>query len=169
MFNNHSDYALNKKHKDSIIYTGNDGSIIHIHCNDFSSPQEFLFWKSWSDENYRQIDNAESYYHRHNVSLYISDIQAFTPSPEEIMINRMDNENKNKITMHLINTLHNILSKKQFRRIWFYYGLGLKVRHIAKIEGVTHPKIVKSIQSAKKKISDCEIHGEPNQQYISDK
>ena len=81
----------------------------------------------------------------------------------------MDNENKNKITMHLINTLHNILSKKQFRRIWFYYGLGLKVRHIAKIEGVTHPKIVKSIQSAKKKIADYETHGEPNQQYISDK
>ena len=45
MFDNKSDYALNKQDKDSIVYSGSDGTISRISQNDFSSEEEFLFLK----------------------------------------------------------------------------------------------------------------------------
>lgn len=66
MFDNKSDYALNKKDPNSIVYNGIDGGMIRIKKEDFSSDEEFLFWKSWSDEDYKETDYADSYYHRHS-------------------------------------------------------------------------------------------------------
>lgn len=48
MFDNKSDYALNKKDQDSIVYSGSDGHVARITRADFSSEEEFLFWKSCS-------------------------------------------------------------------------------------------------------------------------
>lgn len=48
MFDNKSDYALNKKDQDSIVYCGSDGYVAHITRADFSSEEEFLFWNSCS-------------------------------------------------------------------------------------------------------------------------
>lgn len=61
MFDNKSDYALNKKDQDSIVYSGSDGNIARITRADFSSEEEFLFWKSWSDADYKETDYADSY------------------------------------------------------------------------------------------------------------
>lgn len=58
MFDNKSDYALNKQDKNSIVYSGSDGTIARISQNDFSSEEEFLFWKSWSDADYKDTDYA---------------------------------------------------------------------------------------------------------------
>ena len=44
MFDNKSDYALNKKDQDSIVYSGSDGHVARITRADFSSEEEFLFW-----------------------------------------------------------------------------------------------------------------------------
>lgn len=65
MFDNKSDYALNKKNQDSIVYCDSTGHITHITSADFSSEEEFLFWKSWSDADYKETDYADSYFHRH--------------------------------------------------------------------------------------------------------
>ena len=64
MFDNKSDYAMNKKDQDSIVYSGSDGHVTRITRADFSSEEEFLFWKSWSDADYKESDYADSYYHR---------------------------------------------------------------------------------------------------------
>ena len=68
MFDSKSDYALNKRDQDSIVYCGSDGYVAHITRADFSSEEEFLFWKSWSDANYKETDYAKSYFHRHTGS-----------------------------------------------------------------------------------------------------
>ena len=62
MFDNNSDYALNKKDKDSIVYKGCDGSEQRISREQFATEEEFMFWKSWSDEDYRETDYKDSYY-----------------------------------------------------------------------------------------------------------
>ena len=54
MFDSKSDYALNKKDQDSIVYSGSDGHVTRITRADFSSEEEFLFWKSWSDADYKK-------------------------------------------------------------------------------------------------------------------
>lgn len=51
MFNKKSEYAQNKREKDSIIYISVNGRI-RLTRADFSNEEEFLRWKQWSDEDY---------------------------------------------------------------------------------------------------------------------
>ena len=46
MFDNKSDYALNKKEQDSIVDSGSDGHVARITRADFSSEEEFRTFRS---------------------------------------------------------------------------------------------------------------------------
>ena len=152
MFDNTSDYALNKKDKDSIVYKGCDGYKQRITREHFSSEEEFLFWKSWSDEDYHITDNADTYYLRHIIRMDTLDGKISIASPEEAMIEEIDRKGQITAAKETIKSIMRIITETQFRRIWCHFALGLKVRVIAKQEGVAHPNIVKSIISAKKNI-----------------
>lgn len=150
MFDNTSDYALNKKDKDSIVYRGCDGYEHRITREHFASEQEFQFWKSWSDEDYHKTDNADTYYLRHIVGMNTLGGKISIASPEDTMIEEIERKEQIVAAKETVKCLMHIITEVQFRRIWYHLALGLKVRVIAKQEGVAHPNIVKSIISAKK-------------------
>ena len=50
MFNRKSSYALNKKDPNAIVYMDANEAIIRLTREDFASEEEFLKWKSLSDE-----------------------------------------------------------------------------------------------------------------------
>ncbi len=153
MFDNKSDYALNKQDKNSIVYSGSDGTIARISQNDFSSEEEFLFWKSWSDANYKETDYAKSYFHRHTVGLdTIGDNASNIPSPEEMLLYKAEREEQVQKAMELVQMISESLTEVQFRRLWLHYVHKENVRSIAQAEGVAHPSIVASITSAQRKI-----------------
>ena len=153
MFDNKSDYALNKKDQDSIVYCGSDGYVAHITRADFSSEEEFLFWKSWSDANYKETDSAKSYFHRHTVGLdTIGDNASNIPSPEEMLLYKAEREEQVQEAMKLVQMISESLTEVQFRRLWLHYVQRENVRSIAQAEGVAHPSIVASITSAQRKI-----------------
>lgn len=153
MFDNKSDYALNKKDQDSIVYCGSDGYVAHITRADFSSDEEFLFWKSWSDADYKETDYAESYFHRHTVGLdTIGDNAGNIPSPEEMLLYKAEREEQAQEAMKLVQMISESLTEVQFRRLWLHYVQRENVRSIAQAEGVAHPSIVASITSAQRKI-----------------
>ena len=153
MFDNKSDYALNKKDQDSIVYCGSDGYVAHITRADFSSEEEFLFWKSWSDANYKETDYAKSYFHRHTVGLdTIGDNASNIPSPEEMLLYKAEREEQVQEAMKLVQMISESLTEVQFRRLWLYHVQRENVRSIAQAEGVAHPSIVASITSAQRKI-----------------
>ena len=153
MFDNKSDYALNKKDQDSIVYCGSDGYVAHITRADFSSEEEFLFWKSWSDANYKETDYAKSYFHRHTVGLdTIGDNARNIPSPEEMLLYKVEREEQVQEAMKLVQMISESLTEVQFRRLWLHYVHKENVRSIAQAEGVAHPSIVASITSAQRKI-----------------
>ena len=103
MFDNKSDYALNKKDQDSIVYSGSDGNIARITRADFSSEEEFLFWKSWSDADYKETDYADSYFHRHTVGLdTIGDNAGNIPSPEEMLLYKAEREEQVQEAVELV-------------------------------------------------------------------
>ena len=58
MFDPKSDYALNKKDPDAIVYIDAAGTLTRLTLADFSGPEEFQRWKVWSDESYHQMENA---------------------------------------------------------------------------------------------------------------
>ena len=153
MFDNKSDYALNKKDQDSIVYCGSDGYVAHITRANFSSDEEFLFWKSWSDANYKETDYAKSYFHRHTVGLdTIGDNASNIPSPEEMLLYKVEREEQVQEAMELVQMISESLTEVQFRRLWLHYVHKENVRSIAQAEGVAHPSIVASITSAQRKI-----------------
>ncbi len=55
MFDKKSEYALNKYDQNSIIYISVSGRI-RLTRADFSSEEEFLKWKAWSDADYHQTE-----------------------------------------------------------------------------------------------------------------
>lgn len=151
MFDNTSDYALNKKNKDSIIYRGADGREEYITRENFETEEEFLFWKSWSDEDYRITDNADTYYRRNIVGIgELGKGNTSAASPEDVMVSAIERSEEVEFVNKKIKSIMEIITDIQFRRIWYHYALGFKVRAIAKIESVAHSNIVKSIVSAKK-------------------
>ena len=153
MFDNKSDYALNKKDQDSIVYSGSDGYVAHITRADFSSEEEFLFWKSWSDADYKESDYADSYYHRHTMGLdTIGDNAGSVPSPEEMLLYKTEREEQVQEAMELVHVIAESLTEVQFRRLWLHRVQKENVRSIAKKEGVVHSCVVASIKSAERKI-----------------
>ena len=153
MFDNKSDYALNKKDQDSIVYSGSDGHVARITRADFSSEEEFLFWKSWSDADYKESDYADSYYHRHTMGLdAIGDNAGNIPSPEGMLLYKTEREEQVQEAKELVRLIAESLTEVQFRRLWLHRVHKENVRSIAKKEGVVHSCVVASIKSAERKI-----------------
>ena len=61
MFDTHSDYALNKADKNAIVCPSVTGEHIRLTREDFSSEEEFLYWKDWSDNDLHKIENDGQY------------------------------------------------------------------------------------------------------------
>lgn len=97
------------------------------------------------------------YYHRAFFSLDCEDgiendmVGESVPSPEEICIRREDEQ----LLLITVNHLHEAmvcLSPAQFRNLQARYVVGMKVREIAEMEGVTSSIISQSLQSAIRKL-----------------
>ena len=154
MFDNKSDYALNKKDQDSIVYCGSDGYVAHITRADFSSEEEFLFWKSWSDADYKETDYADSYFHRHTVGLdTVGDNAGNIPSPGEMLLYKAEREEQVQEAMKLVRVIAESLTEVQFRRLWLHHVRRVNVRSIAKAEGVAHPASWQVLHLPKRKFS----------------
>ena len=68
MYNRNSDHALNKRDADAIVYQDAGGNTIRLTLEDFSSEEEFLIWKAWSDADYHRTEKRNHHYSDHTVS-----------------------------------------------------------------------------------------------------
>lgn len=114
--------------------------------------EALLFMQRQENASIRRL-----YYHRAFFSLDCEDgiendmFGEITPSPEEICIQRED-EQLLLITMNHLHEAMVCLSPAQFRNLHARYVLGMKVREIAEMEGVTSSIISQSLQSAIRKL-----------------
>lgn len=58
MFNTRTDFALNKFDKTAIVCQSVSGPNIRLTREDFASEEEFVYWKNWSDSDYKEIDRT---------------------------------------------------------------------------------------------------------------
>ena len=114
--------------------------------------EALLFMQRQENASIRRL-----YYHRAFFSLDCEDgiendrIGAFAPSPEEICIQR----EAEQLLLIAVNHLHEAmvcLSPAQFRNLHARCVLGMKVREIAEMEGVTSSVVSQSLQSAIRKL-----------------
>ena len=153
MFNRKSSYALNKKDPDAIVYMDANEVIIRLTREDFASEEEFLKWKSWSDENYHTEDNQDVVDGKHNTSIDDLSEAAFSiPAIDVVMERQHEKAERRRVASAMVSQIRDKLTETQFRRVWMYFVDGMTVDEIGTAEGVSHQNISKSIGSAMKKI-----------------
>ena len=153
MFNRKSSYALNKKDPDAIVYMDANEVIIRLTRKDFASEEEFLKWKSWSDENYHTEDNQDVVEGKHNTSIDDLSEAAFSiPAIDVVMERQHEKSERRRMASAMVSQIRDKLTETQFRRVWMYFVDGMTVDEIGTAEGVSHQNISKSIGSAMKKI-----------------
>ena len=157
MFDKKSEYALNKYDQDSIIYISVSGRI-RLTRADFSSEEEFLKWKAWSDADYHQTEKEGRSFNDNRVALddYLDVVGAVQSAEDEFFseLLKADVQAEEKaLREKRLAALKAILNAKQYRRIWLYYAERKSVTEIARLEGVTKASVSLSLTRASKKIS----------------
>ena len=153
MFNSKNSYALNKKDANAIVYIDADGNIIRLTRADFSSEEEFLKWKSWSDADNHASEKRDHVHANHTLALDELSVEAASvPAMDVIMELELDRLAQIARSAELVVQIKACLSETQFRRVWMYFVDGMTIDEIGKKEGISHQNISKSIGAATKKI-----------------
>ena len=157
MFDKKSEYALNKYDQDSIIYISVSGRI-RLTRADFSSEEEFLKWKAWSDADYHQTEKEGRSFNDNRVALddYLDVVGAVQSAEDEFFseLLKADVQAEEKaLREKRLAALKAILNAKQYRRVWLYLAEKKSITEIARLEGVTKASISLSLDGAMKKIS----------------
>lgn len=153
MYKKNSIYSINKKHSDAIVYPFANGEEVRITREDFPTEEAFLAFKAWSDEDYREDDNYESYTAKKTISLDdISEAAIAVPSVDVEMARKEERAESRRKASDLVVLLKDKLTEVQFRRLWMHEVEGKTLEEIAAIENVAFQSVHESIESAKKKI-----------------
>ena len=149
MFDKNTDYAINKRDDNAIVYRSADGHIITLTSSDFATEQEFRSWKEWSDADYHRSERAEHRRADHEISMESCPEKALyenepydQPDPEELISQRI-------LLHHALRTL----SKVQYIRFMLYMR-GFTISEIARAEGVSWQAVSKSCSAARKRLAE---------------
>lgn len=154
MFDKKSVYALNKKDPNAIVYPDAHGSLIRLTRNDFTSEEEFKYWKDWSDANLHTEEKGDHVEFNHTLSLDgLSEEAIAVPAVDVILEKKQMRCELSQMNAEQIAQLRQILSKIQFRRLWLKEAQGKTLEEIAHLEAVSVTAVFYSIQAAHKKIS----------------
>ena len=156
MFNKKSEYAQNKREKDSSIYISVNGHI-RLTRADFSSEEEFLRWKQWSDEDYYETERRGRCYYDNGVPLdaNISAAGSVESAEDTYFREQMANEieaTRKALCQERMARVKALLTAKQYRRIWMYLAEGKSITEIAKAEGLSKASVSNSIAAALRKL-----------------
>lgn len=150
MFDTHSDYALNKADKSAIVCASVTGEDTRLTRGDFSSDEEFAFWKSWSDDDYHETELAG----RSDDDCFSFEAQRDTAvlSAEEAYFTAYIAAEQKKRQQQMFEEAKARLTPIQFRRLWLHYVENLSLEQIADMDGVTTRRIYQSIREAKSRL-----------------
>lgn len=155
MFDPKSDYALNKKDPEAIVYIDAAGTLTRLTLADFSSLEEFQRWKAWSDESYHQIENADIALSKRTLSLHgLSEKATAIQSPEDTLMEALEQQERKELRRLLMEGLDSCLTPAQRRRLWLYCVDGLSEEAIALAENVKQQSISECLRRAKEKIKN---------------
>ncbi len=153
MFDRRSLYALNKKDPDAIVYLDADGNLVRLVREDFASDEEFQKWKAWSDADFHYEEKDGHVFSNHVRSLNgLHETKAIAPSPEVMMLEKNDQQERERLRSALMKGLDDCLTPTQRRRLWLYCIEGMTEDEIALAENVRQQSISECIMAAKEKI-----------------
>lgn len=152
MFDKKSDYALNKREKNAIVYTSTTISF-RLTRSDFDSEDEFQKWKKWSDGDYGKTEqNGRGFYDNIIPLDETLDIIGAATSIEELLFGQIDEAEHIRLYAAMLEQIKRCLTEKQYRRLWMMHVKKMPIEAIATHEGVSHQSVSESISAARKNI-----------------
>lgn len=151
MFDPKSDYALNKKDHEAIVCPSATGVHIRLTRENFASEDEFQRWKAWSDDDYKDIESAGRGYYDNCIPL-TEVLRSTAISAEDAFFTPLLKAEQREQKIALLQQVKDVLTEKQYHRLWLYYVQSMTVEEISVVENVAHQNISKSIRAARKKI-----------------
>ena len=154
---NKTDYAINKKEEEQIIYISVTGEVIAVSKEQFlvenpkKSAEDFFLFKDFSDMDYYVSDLKEGKIRKKEVGL-TAELAEFLYDEEDFVEAAIRLDEEIAACQRLRQIINENLTEVQKRRIKMAYWDGMTVREIAEKEGASHPSVVESLQAAKRKI-----------------
>ena len=146
-------YTLNRENPDAIIYLDNDGKIIRLTREDFTSEEEFQYWKAVSDQQYMQELRREKGYWDRKVTIKESDQRQDAPADSEtLLLEREERMVQKKAALIVTRNIRKLLTKTQYRRLWLYGAMRMTEEEIGHQENVTQQAVSKSLRSAIRRV-----------------
>lgn len=137
-------------------WTGNSYATLATGSDKPHIPTTGSMYADYYKKDYFEKDRADNAQTKNNTVLgEMSTAMRYAPSPEDLLIGRIDTqEDAERHTQQIDKAKHalEMLSDTQRRRYLLYRRNGLTMRQIADMESVVHSKIQKSIEAAEKKI-----------------
>jgi len=137
MFKKDSLYSINKKNPDAVVYKFANGEQSFVTRADFSTEEEFLAFKAWSDEDLHTEDKRDVLAGIRQVSIDdISEAAISVPPADVVMEYQNQRAVQRRKASEMVVQLKDKLTDTQFRRLWMYHVDGKTEEEIAEIEGV---------------------------------
>lgn len=152
-----SDYALNKREKEAIVYKDVYGNLVRLTVDQFGSEEEFLKWKAWSDGNYHSEDKADQI-ESHKVLPYesVEEEKLSCDSCEDEYIDQQEREGEYRKCVSILSEALGSMTDTQRRRILMRYRDGISTAEIAQKEGVSRQMIYLSLSEARRIANTCQ-------------
>lgn len=150
MFDPKSDFALNKKKKYAIVCPSVTGVHTRLTHKDFASEEDFLYWRALSDSDYKKIEATCRDYNDNCIRLTAD--RTTGESVEDVLLAPVLKTERAKQRAVLLKRVKDLLTPKQYRRMWMLLVDGLTVEQIAQRDGVTHQSISECLALAWEKI-----------------
>ena len=152
MFDKKNEYALNIADKNAIVYQDAFGNLIRITSDQLSGIKEFRKWKNWSKMKAHTAEKKEHIHRNHIISLTDQQERIIGDEGIDVSYEEKETDLRNQaIAMEMVYKIQQILTEKQFARLWMYAAEGKSLAVIAELEDVSIASIHESIESARKK------------------
>ena len=140
MFDKKSDFSLNKANPDTIVCPSVTGIHTQLVREDFSSEEEFLFWKQLSDSDYKNTEKSGRSFYDHCISLNEAQRSVDT-SVEDALVAPILEADRKEQQIAMVQKIREILTEAQYRRLWLHLVDGLSIEQIAQQEGIAHQTV----------------------------
>lgn len=152
MFDTNTQYALNKRNANAIVYVDAFGEKTEI-LPEALGEDEFARWKALMDAELHEEEKEDHIYHDHTISFGDLALAGYTvPDHATVMLEAEEHRERNEFKELLGVAFFTCLSDIQQERLWAYAIEGLTTREIAEKEGVKQPAIVQTINVSRKNI-----------------
>ena len=152
MFDTNTQYALNKRNVNAIVYIDAFGEETEISPETLGD-EEFARWKALMDAELHEEEKENHIYRDHTISFEDLALAGYTvPDHATVMMEAEEHREREELKAQVVLGFFTCLSDNQQSRLWLYAIEDRNIYQIGEDEGVAPQAVWRSLQKARKNI-----------------